>query len=381
MHFFSPLLFSSCSPELRNSEVWSSLSSSSFSEILFSMPTRSLVSLLVAPVACMLLLSPVQAAPLTIAFGSCIGDPHAPIFSTIAQGKPDYFLLVGDAIYPTKDEFKDPARYRALLLELLNHPPLASLRSRHALLALWDDNDVGPNDHDAGNPFASITHPIFRELFEIKDPDVPGTIARSLDFGRVQLLLTDNRSQRWEGPPPHHFGPEQIRWIKTKLRRPDIDVTLIASGNQLLAQGAPLESLLTFPEEYRRLTAALEASEHTTLILSGDRHLAEILRHHHAIEVTSSPLAGYGRSNFAPAEYARPDAARIAGPILAKNNFGIIVVDNRNEPRRVRAEIRDEDDKVLLAFEAFHGPQGSEGSQKPPTNQADVPDPLREPGQ
>jgi len=78
------------------------------------------------------------------------------------------------------------------------------------------------------------------------------------------------------------FGEAQLRWLERILDHPETAVVVLASGNEWLATGGMQdpdsnESLAQYPEERRRIVDAIGRSSAAVLLLSGDRHFAEIL--------------------------------------------------------------------------------------------------------
>ena len=72
------------------------------------------------------------------------------------------------------------------------------------------------------------------------------------------------------------LGPEQWTWLEAQLREP-ADLRLIVSSIQLVADGHQFEHWGNFPRERKRLFNLIRDTRASgVVLLSGDRHLAEI---------------------------------------------------------------------------------------------------------
>ena len=90
---------------------------------------------------------------LKVSFGSCYGKPgfESNIFSTIAEGKPDLFVWLGDAAYVEEDP---SSWYTSISPEHIqkrfHQTKLAEGYDKlQRIVGVWDDNDFGKNDGGA----------------------------------------------------------------------------------------------------------------------------------------------------------------------------------------------------------------------------------------
>ncbi len=247
------------------------------------------------------------AEPLSrIAFGSCCRqDRPAPIFSAIADSRPELFIWMGDNIY---GDSPDPEVLRAKYRQLREHADYAPLNGQFPIIGTWDDHDYGKND--AGSEFESkvASQEAFLDFFEVPE-DSPRRQRKGVysceDFGpeerQVRVILLDTRYHREApGADTDVLGREQWKWLEEQLRESTAQVNLLVSSIQFLPNGARFEKWGNFPEARTRLLALLADPEMPpVVILSGDRHLGEISLDvksagYPLYEITSSSLNASG---------------------------------------------------------------------------------------
>jgi alkaline phosphatase D len=183
--------------------------------------------------------------------------------------------------------------------------------------------------------------------------------------GRLQLILLDTRYFRSplvkvsdaeraanRGPYGPNRDPEatvlgeaQWAWLGEQLRRP-AELRLVATSIQAIPEDHGWEKWANFPQERARLLRLVrESRAGGVVLLSGDRHLAEVSVlpadapgvgvGYPLYEVTSSGLTqSGGGSDDEPNRWRLPDTK----PFRAAN-FGLVEVDWPG--RRVRLEVRD----------------------------------------
>lgn len=243
--------------------------------------------------------STAETKPVTIVFGSCIQKLEHDSFDVILSLNPDLVVLLGDTIY-LPDKLEDPyTEGEKLYGALSHHREFKKLRALSTVMGTWDDHDFGTNDADSVFPYKDSSLKLFREFWGPLPPSpfqLP-SVARAVDLGSVLLLITDGRSfRRNEGPSRTMFGEEQLQWMLKKIKSFKGHTIVIASGTQWLSDDVKNETLARFPLEKERLLSALDSSSKRVIIISGDRHRAELyqrkLSHSVITEITSSPLAG-----------------------------------------------------------------------------------------
>lgn len=320
-----------------------------------------------------------------IAFGSCVRqDLPQPIWDTVVGSDPELFLFLGDNIYA---DTEDMDRMRAKYQMLGDQQGYQKLKATCPILATWDDHDYGANDAGLEYPKKRESQQIFLDFFDVAS-DSPRRkregVYHAQVFGpvgqRVQIILLDARyhrsplktgyqpSERNEGyrgkyspnddPDATVLGEQQWQWLAEQLKTA-AELRLICSGVQVLADEHGSEMWGNFPRERQRLLRLLKDSHAGgVVLLSGDRHLAEIARLHvdHAdsigyplFDITSSSL-NHPSGNFTKAgtRFANEINSYRVGLTYFEINFGMIQIDWDQPDPVVRMQVRDAAGDVVL---------------------------------
>jgi len=324
-------------------------------------------SLALALAALPLLLS--AAEPVTrVACGSCYKpEQDKGIFKTIAKEKPDLFLFMGDNIY---GDTEDMAVLREKYRKLTSQPDFAAFAKQVPILPTWDDHDYGLND--AGREYAKRreSQQVFQDVFGFP-ADHPARktegIYHSKILGptgkRVQFILLDTRYFRSPlekekingrkdyiqatGPDATMLGKEQWNWLAAELTKP-AELRIIVSSIQLLATDHRFEKWANMPNEKARFLKLLKSTNcGPTVLLSGDRHLAEVFKMNSAesglpfdlYEMTSSGLTHAGAPND-------PSPYRVEGTYSRTLNYGILDLDWSGKKPSVTLHVKGFDGKA-----------------------------------
>jgi alkaline phosphatase D len=309
--------------------------------------------------------------PARIAFGSCLHQDKAqPIWRPINAAKPDLWVFLGDNIYA---DTQDMARMRKMYAQLGAQPGYQKLKKQCPILATWDDHDYGQDDAGAEYPKKKESQKEHLDFFGVPE-DSPRRkregVYHAETFGppgkRVQVILldtrfhrsplkTDTKLPRFLGryvpntdPKATILGAEQWKWLEEQLKVP-AEVRLLGSSIQLVANEHRFEKWGNFPLEVERLHALIKRTKANGLIvLSGDRHLAELSIADVGIgyplyDLTSSGLNQANRS-FRKIE---PNKARLA--IMDRgNNFGMVRIDWARADPLISLEVHDEEGDVMI---------------------------------
>lgn len=309
-----------------------------------------------------------------IAFGSC-ADQERPqsIWNAIIDAHPDLFLFIGDNIYA---DTEDMGLMKAKYDRLDAIPGYQNLRETCPVLATWDDHDYGVND--GGRTFSKRedSQELFLDFFGVPE-DSPRRdregIYHAVTFGpegrRVQVILLDTRFHRSSletaevtdpfftrvrpyvpntEPGATMLGDEQWSWLEACLREP-ADVRILVSSIQVVPEDHPFEKWTNLPNDRERLyTLIRETGASGVVVISGDRHLAELSMMDAGIgyplyDLTSSGLNQAAR-RWRPFE---PNRHRIA-TMNWGDNFGLISIDWDRDDPLIRLQIRDEDGETTI---------------------------------
>lgn len=295
-----------------------------------------------------------------IAFGSCAHqDRPAPIFEAIVESAPDVFIWMGDNVYA---DTLDPEKMARDYKRQFSRPAYQKLRAGARILGTWDDHDFGANDAGREFPGKDFAQPLLLDFLEVPTDDPRREregvyAAETLGEGdqSIKVILLDTRYFRESpGPDADILGEAQWQWLERELVGSTAAIHLLVSSIQVLPTEHRFEKWANFPQARERLLALLSREDvPPVLILSGDRHMAEISREALApmgestrqlIEVTSSSL-----TNPSGGSATEPNRRRLGLPYRPVN-FGLLTVDWNGPQPVVVAAIHDVDGKVVRAM-------------------------------
>lgn len=223
------------------------------------------------------------------AIASCMDDSYSDeqkgMWSDLLSQKPDLLLMIGDNVYADKP--RSPAdrailwrRYRETreTLEVFRSPVLVPV------LAVWDDHDFGKNDGDR----SFFAKPDAKEVFDAFFPQDtaegfergPGVASSFTGFNQQFVLMDDRffRSSPKESVVLTQWGSEQENWLFSKLHSGDKPVWLV-NGSQYFGGYHKFESYEgNFPQSFEAVLKRLAGVPRPIVFVSGDRHLAELMR-------------------------------------------------------------------------------------------------------
>ncbi len=309
----------------------------------------------------------------TIVAGSCLRQSQPqPVWGAILAAQPDLFIAMGDNVYA---DTVDPEAMRSAYGRLGENADYRALRERVPVLATWDDHDFGANDAGADYPMRQESQLIFADFFDLPGDSPVRTRQGVYDahaFGppgrRVQVILLDTRYFRGtlrRGPPsidcprgryvPNEdpgttmLGETQWTWLADQLRAP-ADLRFLVSSIQVLPEEHCFEKWANLPHERERLFHLVrETGARGVVILSGDRHYAEISQlpanvvGYPLYELTASSLNAPG----GPA--GEPNRYRVTREGIPEANFGVVRIDWSQQDPVVALEVRDVDGRVVLS--------------------------------
>jgi alkaline phosphatase D len=268
-----------------------------------------------------------------LAFGSC-NKPSLPqpLWSWVRAQTPDAWMWLGDIVYADTEDIR---RTRNLYRRQAERPEYAALVAQTRIIGIWDDHDYGKNDAGGEYPKRVESQAALLDFLG-EPPDSPRRLRRgtyeSYEFGsgdeRVKIIMLDGRFHRdGPGPDADTLGDEQWAWFEKELRSPPAALTVIASSYQVLSEEHSNEKWAKFPRARARLFELLRSSGTPGVVLvSGDRHFAELSRHHDpGIGYPLHELTSSGLTHAWP-NADEPNRHRV-GDLYRKINFGVVRVD------------------------------------------------------
>jgi len=318
-----------------------------------------------------------------IALGSCARqDRPMPIWSAVSGFKPDVLLLLGDNVY---GDTEDMAVLRGKYDLLAADRGFGAVRNTVPIVAIWDDHDYGVDDGGREYPMRKESQQVFLDFFGVP-ADAPVRkregIHRTLVVGppgrRVQFICLDTRfhrsplavvpkAERVKGRGPYRptddaeatiLGPEQWEWLIAALREP-AELRIVLSSIQVASVEHGWEHWGNYPAERARLLKTLrDTAAAGVIVVSGDRHSAEISRIASGDDALAYPLYDLTASSLNQPKRVEqddePNRHRL-GERFHGANFGSIEIDwatsAEGRPPAVKLAIHDVDGKVVRSAE------------------------------
>jgi alkaline phosphatase D len=303
------------------------------------------------------------------------------IFRAMAGRPADFFLFVGDTVYADvacdRPDTVPGANFRATTLTQYRarhrynreDPAFQAFLRRTPVYAIWDDHEVRNNFAGPTEPRMPVGRQAFLEYWPVAARDDPTRLYRSVRWGKLlEVFILDTRQYRSDnhlpdGPGKTMLGAAQRRWLLEAVPASTAtwkvvvsSVTLsVATGRAESRDGwsnanvfglSPERGTGFVTERDAILRELRERNVHNLIVVVGDVHHAEIVRHQphrdwafH--EFIAGPLS-------APKGRPRPLDLRL-GPrtLFARGGiytFGEVTID----PTQLTVRVLDEDGTVLF---------------------------------
>jgi uncharacterized protein (DUF1499 family) len=306
----------------------------------------------------------------TVAFGSCNrADRPQGYWEVIGSQNPDVWLWLGDNVYADTDDMGDMAAAYAKQKET---PEYAAFAATLPIYGIWDDHDYGINDGGKEWPHKAAARDLMLEFLDVPaDADVrkrEGGYQSYLignDSTSIKVILLDTRYFRDELVPPTKegdryganaegdiLGEAQWVWLEEQLATSTADAHIIGSSIQVLPEEHGYEKWANFPTARERLLQLLARTQpNLPILLSGDRHLAEISKvtvdDYPVFEITASGLT----HSYEAAD--EPNSHRIS-PLIGQKNYGLLHFVGHHENLQLLGEVRSAVNDQLYASLALN---------------------------
>lgn len=307
-----------------------------------------------------------------ISFGSCNKSNKAqPMWSIIDQHDPDLWIWLGDIIYA---DTEDMAKMKSLYDQQKTQKDYQTFRNKYPVIGIWDDHDYGENDGDKSYPKKAESQQLLLDFLDVpKTADVRKragayqSFTMGADNQKVKIILLDARyfrdnlkkdmTSRKRYVPNlkgEILGKAQWKWLETELTNSDAQIHLIASGIQMIPEEHRFEKWANFPQERQRLFALLEKTKAAkTILLSGDRHIAELSKIE--LEKLDDPIFEITSSGLTHSYEAAGDEANKyrVGALTGKKNFGLLLLDWSQQEPQINVEIRGVENEIIIQEKLF----------------------------
>jgi alkaline phosphatase D len=239
------------------------------------------------------------------------------------------------------------------------HPGYHALRSETRVIGTWDDHDYGANDAGRTYPKRDSSQQLLLDFLQVPDDDPRRDrkgVYSSHTYGppgqRVKVILLDTRyhrdpitrnplsSQRYfPNRTGDILGAAQWNWLKAQLTNSNAQIHLIGTSIQAVSSQHPWEKWANFPEARQRLFDVIDQSDAPgVLLLSGDRHIAELSRHDEALDYPLYDLTSSGLTHHAP-PHEETNRHRVDSMVAALN-YGLLTIDWDASPTTIDLAIR-----------------------------------------
>ncbi len=302
----------------------------------------------------------------TIAFGSCSDQKRPqPLWDDIVTQKPNLWIWLGDNIYGDSENMDT---LRAKYDRQKSNPVYQQLRQSTPIIGVWDDHDYGVNDGGKEYPKRKESQQVMLDFL-----DVPGNSPLRKQEGaysvhtygpkgqRVKVILLDaryfrdplkkNGKDNVPDPLGDMLGEAQWSWLEKQLTNSDADVHVIGSGVQVLPEEHVYEKWGNFPTARQRLLDLLgKTKPKGALLLSGDRHMAEVSKvrvpglGYDLFDITSSGLTHVSQP------HTEPNKHRV-GEMVTKLNYGLISINWAKKPLTATVRINGDNQATYLTQE------------------------------
>lgn len=307
---------------------------------------------------------------LVLSFGSCNNQNIKNIlFKEIIKNKPKAFIWEGDAIYSDTD---NPLLLKQNFKSFKRDSTYQNFKNKLEILGTWDDHDYGVNDGGFENPIKDQAQQVFLDFLDVPKNDSrrqqKGVYYSKIikkDSNAVKVILLDTRyfrtpltkdtfSKKRYKPNDYGkgtmLGKTQWQWLEKELKNSHANFNIIVSSIQFLSDKHGFESWGNMPHEQDKLIKLISKyTNKNTIIISGDRHIAEISKrnigefYYPLVDFTSSGLT-HAYTAFSGEE----NPFRVTN-VIHQINFGILKFDFIH--KKIRFEIRGKGNRLLEVFE------------------------------
>ena len=129
------------------------------------------------------------------------------------------------------------------------------------------------------------------------------------------------------------LGEQQWKWLEKELSSSTANLNILCSSVQVIADDHGYEKWGNFPNERKRLLSLITHTKpKNLLILSGDRHMAEVSKMQ--LEGLPYPLYDFTSSGMTHIRSGLVESNRFrVGDMIVKKNFGVLKISwNGDKP-------------------------------------------------
>lgn len=293
-----------------------------------------------------------------ISFGSCNRhDEPQRLWKSIAEENPGLWIWMGDIIYgDTKNMNVLSEKYNSQK----THPAYQRFLEQVPIVGIWDDHDYGVNNGGKEYESKSGSRDLLFEFLDVPKENSAWSregAYQSYTLGpdgeQVKIFLLDSRYFRDEPKRDDNgyiastgdiLGEAQWQWFEKELMGSTAELNIIVNGIQVIPEDHKYEKWANFPLSRDRLFNLINSSKSNCILLSGDRHIAEISKLElssgkEIYEITSSGMT-HSYDSF-PGE----ENSHRVGEVISSLNYATLSIDWNRSPIKVLGEIKTEGGK------------------------------------
>jgi alkaline phosphatase D len=311
-----------------------------------------------------------------IAFGSCLDQGlDKNIWIPIIKSRPDLWIWLGDNIY--KDTVEMSEKKLAYDLQKSNEQ-YVRLREKTKIIGTWDDHDFGANDVGSEYPMKKESKNLFLDFLDVqanspmrRHEGIFSSEQIIFDKMTIKIILLDTRTFRTElkvNPLPNLggkeyignedpnatiLGKEQWSWLEKELGEKS-DLYIIVSSIQVLNDTHRFEKWSNFPNERTKLLTLLDKyAAKKSIILSGDRHIAEIFEENLPSGIEIADITSSSMNKPIPSRSMEREDSRRKSKIFAEENFGLLEISRQKKSINIKLSIQGFSGPAILRSYLF----------------------------
>lgn len=293
-----------------------------------------------------------------ISFGSCNRhDEPQRLWKSIADENPDLWIWMGDIIY---GDSKNMNVLSGKYMAQKSHPAYQRFLEQVPIVGIWDDHDYGVNNGGKEYESKSGSRDLLFDFLDVPKEN-PAWFReggyQSYTIGpeaeQVKIFLLDCRYFRdapkrddngYVAATGDILGEAQWKWFEKELMSSTAKLNIIVNGIQIIPEDHKYEKWSNFPLSRDRLFNLINSSKSNCILLSGDRHIAEISKIElnsgkEIYEITSSGMT-HSWDSF-PGE----ENSHRVGEVITNLNYATLSIDWESSPINVIGEIKTEGGK------------------------------------
>jgi alkaline phosphatase D len=307
-------------------------------------------------------------APTIISFGSCNKlDKSQVMWDAINANNPSLWIWLGDIIYADTTDMRALAK---MYKTLKNTPGYKKLREKTQIVGIYDDHDFGANDAGKSFPKKKQSKKCLMDFLDVplkasvrsregsytsytfgKAPQTIKVIVLDTRYFRDTLLPDPTKARRYiPNTTGDMLGEAQWEWLEKELKNSKANLNLLCSSIQLVADDHGHEKWGNFPNcRKRMLSLIVKTQPKNLLVLSGDRHMAEISKMD--LQGLSYPLYDFTSSGLTHIRSGTTETNRYrVGDMVIKKNFGVLKIRWENDKPVVSMQVRGLQNEMFQEF-------------------------------